>query len=104
KGFDFNEKPLNLEEWEAVVSELLDVGVTTFFPTVITNSIEELATIFEKNSTVLEESSLLQSVIGGFHLEGPYLSPYDGPRGAHNKKFIKAPNWEEFCYLQDKAK
>lgn len=104
KGYDFNENSLSMEEWEAVVQELLDIGVTTFYPTIITNSIEELATIFEKNSAVLEKSSMLQSVIGGFHLEGPCLSPLDGPRGAHNKKYIKAPDWEEFCYLQEKAK
>lgn len=104
KGYDFNDKPLNLEEWEAVVKELLDVGVTTLYPTIITNSVEELATIFEKNMEVLEKNQLLQSVIGGFHLEGPYLSPIDGPRGAHNKDYIKAPSWEEFCHLQEKAK
>lgn len=104
KGFDFNEKPLSLEDWEAVVQELLNAGVTTFYPTIITNSIEALSTILEKNSAVLEKSSLLQNVIAGFHLEGPYLSPLDGPRGAHHKEYIKAPNWEEFCYLQEKAK
>src|SRR5699024_8860850 len=65
KGYDFNDKPLNLEEWEAVVKELLDVGVTTLYPTIITNSVEELATIFEKNMEVLEKNQLLQSVIGG---------------------------------------
>ena len=104
KGYDFNDKPLNLEEWEAVVKELLDVGVTTLYPTIITNSVEELATIFENNMEVLEKNQLLQSVIRGFHLEGPYLSPIDGPRGAHNKDYIKAPSWEEFCHLQEKAK
>src|SRR5690625_2274160 len=96
KGYDFNDKPLNLEEWEAVVQELLSIGVTTLYPTIITNSMEELVTIFEKNNEVIEKCQLLQSMIGGFHLEGPYLSPLDGPRGAHNKGYIKAPNWDEF--------
>ncbi|MEI3605283.1 amidohydrolase family protein [Pseudogracilibacillus sp. SE30717A] len=104
KGYDFNDKPLNLEEWDTVVKELLDVGVTTFYPTIITNSIEELTTIFEKNIEVFEKSQFVNSMIGGFHLEGPYLSPMDGPRGAHNKDYIKTPNWKEFFKLQEIAK
>ncbi len=103
KGYDFNDKPLNLEEWDTVVKELLDVGVTTFYPTIITNSMDELATIFEKNIEVIKKSELVRTVIGGFHLEGPYLSPQDGPRGAHNKEYIKAPNWDEFLKLQQMA-
>lgn len=104
KGFDFNDRPLNDREWTTVTKHLLDVGVTCFYPTVITNSIEELANIFESNSRVINDNHFLKTVIKGFHLEGPYLSPEDGPRGAHEKKFIKAPDWDEFCYLQEKAK
>src|SRR5262249_3702343 len=39
----------------------------------------------------------------GIHLEGPYLSAEDGPRGAHPRQHIRRPDWEEFCRLQDAA-
>ena len=38
-----------------------------------------------------------------FHLEGPYISPIKGFRGAHLEKYIKKPNWKEFLELQKAA-
>ena len=38
-----------------------------------------------------------------FHLEGPYLSGEDGPRGAHPKEHIHDPDWDEFRRWQDAA-
>lgn len=102
KGFDFNKEPLSLDEWESIADELGKVGVTTFYPTIITSSIEELKTIFEKNLDILKEIEVSQ-MIGGFHLEGPYISNVDGPRGAHAKEHIKSPDWREFVELQEKA-
>jgi len=30
----------------------------------------------------------------GIHLEGPFISSEDGPRGAHKTIFVKAPDWD----------
>src|SRR5262249_12675635 len=38
-----------------------------------------------------------------FHLEGPYISAEDGPRGAHPSAHVRPPDWEEFCRLQEAA-
>jgi N-acetylglucosamine-6-phosphate deacetylase len=37
----------------------------------------------------------------GIHLEGPYLNPEDGPRGAHPKVFIRRPQWDEILRYQE---
>lgn len=42
--------------------------------------------------------------IPGFHLEGPYISPVKGFRGAHLEKYIREPDWNEFLELQNAAK
>ena len=42
--------------------------------------------------------------IPGFHLEGPYISPVKGYRGAHPEKHIRLPDWEEFQGLQKTAR
>ncbi|MDZ7336628.1 MAG: amidohydrolase family protein, partial [candidate division KSB1 bacterium] len=42
--------------------------------------------------------------VPGFHLEGPFISPEDGYRGAHNKAWVRPPNWEEFLKLNQAAK
>jgi N-acetylglucosamine-6-phosphate deacetylase len=36
-----------------------------------------------------------------FHLEGPYISREDGPRGAHPLAHVRPPDWDEFRRLQD---
>ena len=39
-------------------------------------------------------------MVAGCHLEGPYLSAEDGPRGAHPREHVRPTNWDEFCELQ----
>ena len=46
------------------------------------------------------EVEAVGSTIGGIHLEGPFLSPEEGPRGAHDSRYIKAPDWALFARWQ----
>jgi N-acetylglucosamine-6-phosphate deacetylase len=39
-----------------------------------------------------------------FHVEGPYISPEDGPRGAHPERWVRPPDIEEFRRFQDAAR
>jgi N-acetylglucosamine-6-phosphate deacetylase len=39
----------------------------------------------------------------GIHLEGPFISPEEGFRGAHPKDSVRPPDWAEFAALQDAA-
>jgi N-acetylglucosamine-6-phosphate deacetylase len=41
--------------------------------------------------------------IEGIHVEGPYISPEDGPRGAHPRPWVRPPDLEEFERWQDAA-
>ncbi len=70
-------------------------GVTTYLPTLTTNSRELLIANLKTLAKVKDDKSLLGS-IPGFHLEGPYISPVDGYRGAHSKNFVRNPDWDEF--------
>ncbi len=70
-------------------------GVTTYLPTLTTNSRELLTANLKTLAKVKDDKSLLGS-IPGFHLEGPYISPVDGYRGAHSKNFVRNPDWDEF--------
>jgi N-acetylglucosamine-6-phosphate deacetylase len=74
---------------------LWERGVTTYLATLTSNSREELLNIFSKLGKIKNDKSLLGSM-AGFHLEGPYISPEEGYRGAHTLKFIRNPDWNEF--------
>jgi N-acetylglucosamine-6-phosphate deacetylase len=40
----------------------------------------------------------------GFHVEGPFISPDDGPRGAHPRHWVRPPSLDEFRRFQDAAR
>jgi N-acetylglucosamine-6-phosphate deacetylase len=89
---------LSVADVKKITEELWKEGVTTYFPTLTTNSRELLL----KNISILklakDDSSLLGS-IAGFHLEGPYISEVDGYRGAHPKEHVRKPDWNEFLEI-----
>ena len=68
------------------------LGVTTFYPTVITNADEAIRTILKTIHRACETSPLVAACIGGIHLEGPFISPEEGPLGAHPKAHVKTPD------------
>jgi len=49
----------------------------------------------------LRNDPLLQKMCFGIHLEGPYISPEDGPRGVHPRAFVRLPRWEELERFQE---
>jgi N-acetylglucosamine-6-phosphate deacetylase len=49
----------------------------------------------------LRQDPLFQKMCLGIHLEGPYISPEEGPRGAHLREFVRPPRWEELEKFQE---
>ena len=76
-------------------------GVGWWMPTITTASAEALETAFVQCARVLDEDADTAASIPGLHLEGPYISPEDGPRGAHLREHVRPPDWDEFCRLQE---
>ena len=103
KGKDFNEEILQVEDVKEITKDLWSIGVTTYFPTLITNSEEKIGLAIEKIIKACENKDV-NDTIEGIHLEGPFLSMEDGPRGAHPIAYIKAPDWDLFCRWQALAK
>ncbi len=102
-GVDFSGPDLNVEGVKKATKALWKAGVTSYYPTVITSDIERIKTNFAILAKAKEDPEIGPS-IPGFHLEGPYISPIAGFRGAHLEKYIKAPDWAEFQELQKAAK
>jgi N-acetylglucosamine-6-phosphate deacetylase len=99
-SFAFGDSDLTPEGIEKATRELWKKGVTTYLPTLTTNSIEVLTGNFRILAQAMQNKNLLGS-IPGFHLEGPYINPEDGYRGAHPKQFVKLPDWNEFMNLYE---
>lgn len=98
-GVDFCSSELTPDALASSLPFFWSSGVTSFCPTLITNSLEQL----RQNFAVLEEARRAFPHFARsapcYHLEGPYLSS-GASRGAHDPKFMRAPNYKEFDDLQ----
>lgn len=102
-GIDFNATTLTKEDVVNATHYLLSQGVTTFLPTVITNSDENILTLVHTIYEACRSNPLVDECVWGIHLEGPFISPKEGAKGAHDEKYIKAPDWELFNKFQQAA-
>jgi|TARA_B110000305_G_C19431053_1_gene636285 N-acetylglucosamine-6-phosphate deacetylase len=101
-GVDFSGPGLTIEGIRKATKALWKVGVTTYFPTIITSDIDRIKENFAVLAAAKNDPEIGKS-IAGFHLEGPYISPVKGFRGAHLEKYIKLPDWKEFQEIQKAA-
>ena len=99
-SFSFSGGALTMEGIQKATRALWEAGVTTYLPTLTTNSQDTLLKNFALLAQAKENPDLLGS-IPGFHLEGPYISSEDGYRGAHPAEYIRKPDWDEFMELYD---
>lgn len=102
-GVDFNDTKLTREDVVNATHYLLSQGVTTFLPTVITNSDENIMTLVRTIYEASKSNPLVEQCVWGIHLEGPFISPKEGAKGAHDEQYIKAPDWELFSKFQEAA-
>ena len=76
-------------------------GVGLWVPTVITNYHKDLLEIFTAIGKELDANPELEKSIPGLHLEGPYISKVDGPRGVHNLDCVRPASWDELTQYQE---
>ncbi len=103
RGYDINVSTVNALDVIEMVRSLWRVGTGFLCPTIVTASYEDIRNSIKALVAACHSDPLVDRSILGIHLEGPYISPEDGPRGAHPIQHVRKPNWDEFCRLQDIA-
>ena len=96
-GVDFNNPLTTTEDVLRTIHAMRATGVTRFLPTLITSSFER----FAKCAKTLTQTR--HPAIVGIHMEGPYISPEDGARGAHPRGQVVAASIDDFTRRQDAA-
>ena len=102
-GFDLNVEPLTPTDVCAIVRALWSVGTGFFCPTVVTASSQRISHALLAIVQACKYEALASRSVIGIHLEGPYISSEDGPRGAHPLEHTRDPDWDEFQRWQDIA-
>jgi N-acetylglucosamine-6-phosphate deacetylase len=96
-GVDFNDPAVAPDAVSGALEKLEATGVTRCLPTVITSSLEDFAAC----ARAVVASG--HPAVAGLHMEGPYISPVDGPRGAHPRAWVCEPSEDDFGRRQDAA-
>ena len=102
-GFDLNVATVTPEDVCAMVRALWRVGTGFLCPTVVTASFNAIRNSLRAIVQACKADVLVAHSVLGIHLEGPYISAEDGPRGAHPLEHVREPDWDEFQRWQDIA-
>ena len=102
-GFDLNVATVTPEDVCAMVRALWRVGTGFLCPTVVTASFDAIRNSLRAIVAACKADALVAHAVLGIHLEGPYISAEDGPRGAHPLEHVREPDWDEFQRWQDIA-
>lgn len=102
-GVDFNRPGLTPEDYERAVRAQWRAGVTRFLPTIITGAEDHLAACLRAVDEAATASDIVAAAAPGVHLEGPFISPEDGARGAHPLAAVRPPDLRLFERLQTAA-
>ena len=102
-GIDFQAETVSLAEMDHAVAVLRRHGVAGIFLTLITDEIDAHCRRLANFEKLCAARPVIGRMITGYHIEGPWLSPEPGYRGAHPPEPMHAPSLAEFERLQAAA-
>src|SRR5439155_6971425 len=100
-GHGFSSEQLGADAVHHVGSVCRRHGIAGLCPTLVTNARPALLHGFATLARACDRDAALARALPAFHLEGPYISAEDGPRGAHPRAHVRPPDWDEFRRWQD---
>lgn len=100
-GIDVNEEQPQIDTLQRMSQALWKEGVTSFCPTLITNSAVNNHHVLQTIAIACQGDEATQDAVIGIHMEGPFISPEDGARGAHPLQYVIPPDWPLFQQWQE---
>lgn len=82
-GIDFNQDDLQADDLHRACERLRQDGVDGILATIITEEPRKMAARVRRLVNLREQDTLVTETIHGIHIEGPFLNPQNGFRGAH---------------------
>lgn len=102
-GVDFQDPGADADAVESAAAAFAADGGGRFFLTLITDEWPRMLERLRCLRRWRARRPTLRRRIAGWHLEGPFLSPQPGFRGAHNSGLMRDPSPEDFRRLREAA-
>ncbi|MGE5609646.1 MAG: N-acetylglucosamine-6-phosphate deacetylase [Bacillota bacterium] len=102
-GVDFNQDDLSAEQLHTACELLRDHGVGGILATIITEDLDRMTRRLGRIVELRERDELARRMILGFHIEGPFISPQEGYRGAHPRDAVRPAKPDEMERLLEAA-
>jgi N-acetylglucosamine-6-phosphate deacetylase len=102
-GVDFNRPETTPEQICTAIRAMWRTGCTRVLPTVITAAPERLEHLLRTLVAARKLDAEVRRSVPGFHLEGPFISPLEGARGAHPREHVRPCDGKLWQRLQRAA-
>ena len=98
-GNNFSDPDVSVANIHSLLQKLYASGTTHIYPLIITSASEVYPKVLQTIDAFAKSDTFGKSIVG-VHIEGPYLSPEKGPRGAHHPQYMHDPDFDEFSRWQ----
>ena len=102
-GIDFHNDDLSADELHQVCLAMAGDGVSGFLATITTEHVPVMEHRLRRLVELRERDPLAQQMIPHLHIEGPFISPHDGYRGAHPRDAVRPADVDSMKRLLDAA-
>jgi len=98
-GVDFNRDELDAQSLHRACEKLRADGVSGILATIISEHMDVMAHRLSNLAALRAGDPLAQDLIEGLHIEGPFLNPRPGCRGAHPEDALRPAGWDDMARL-----
>lgn len=102
-GVDFNRDNLSAHDLHRACEHLEADGVAGILATIVTEDVQAMARRLKRLAQLRQDDDLARRMIAGLHIEGPFLNPSAGFRGAHPPDAICRASCDAMKYLLEAA-
>lgn len=102
-GVDFNSDDLTGEQLHQACHKLQADGVSGILATIITEKLPVMQHRLARLVALRQQDALIGQMIVGIHIEGPFINPSDGYRGAHPLDAVMPAGVDQMKHLLDAA-
>ncbi len=100
-GVDFNGDDLTADALHECCARLASDAVAGILVTIITDRLDAMAERLARIAQLRQQDPLVEEMIWGLHIEGPFINETPGYVGAHPADAVRPADWDQIERLLD---